>query len=97
MSDIIFTANQNFHNTCPIGKPYKHKVHYSLAKLNRAKPCVSVVDTFAVTTIHLVGRNVNSVEKKSTLNTYLLNQAIKYLRIDRSTKTPNTKLRLKGK
>ena len=29
MFDIIFTANQNFHNTFPIGKPYKYSVHYS--------------------------------------------------------------------
>ena len=29
MFDIIFTANQNFHNTFPMGKPYKYSVHYS--------------------------------------------------------------------
>ena len=31
---------------------------------NGAKLYMSVVDTFAVTSNHLVGRNVNSVEKK---------------------------------
>ena len=29
MFDIVFTANQNFHNTLPMGKPYKYNVHYS--------------------------------------------------------------------
>ena len=30
MFDITFMANQNFHNTFPMGKPYKYSVHYSL-------------------------------------------------------------------
>ena len=56
MFDIIFTANQNFHNTFPVGKLYKYSVHYSLFRTcNGAKPYVSVVDTFAVTNNHLVG------------------------------------------
>ena len=29
MLDIIFTVNQNFHNTFPMGKPYKYSVQYS--------------------------------------------------------------------
>ena len=29
MFDLIFKANQNFHNTFPIGKPYKYSVQYS--------------------------------------------------------------------
>ena len=29
MFDLIFTANQNFHNTFAMGKPYKYSVHYS--------------------------------------------------------------------
>ena len=53
MFDIIFTANQNFHNTFPMEKPYKYSVHYSQT-CNGAKPYVSVVDTFAVTNNHLV-------------------------------------------
>ena len=70
MFDIIFMANQIFHNTFPMEKPYKYSVHYSPFPnlCNGAKPHVSVVDTFAVTNNHLVGRNVNSVEKKSTFN-----------------------------
>ena len=70
MFDIIFTANQIFNNTFPMEKPYKYTV--SIRALSRtcngAKPYVPVVDTFAVTNNHLVGRNVNSVEKKSTFN-----------------------------
>ena len=26
--DIIFMANQKFHNTFPMGKPYNYSVHY---------------------------------------------------------------------
>ena len=56
MFDIIFMANQNFHNTFPMEKPYKYSVHYSLSRTcNGAKLYVSVVDTFAVTNNHLVG------------------------------------------
>ena len=29
MSDIIFTANQTFHHTFPMGEPLKYNVHYS--------------------------------------------------------------------
>ena len=72
MFDIIFTVNQNFHNTFPMEKPYKYTSTVSIRALSRtcngAKPYMSVVDTFAVTNNHLVGRNVNSVEKKSTFN-----------------------------
>ena len=28
MFDMIFTANQNFNNAFPMGKPYKYSVHY---------------------------------------------------------------------
>ena len=56
MFDIIFTANQNFHNTFPMGS---HISTVSITVLsqtcNGAKPYVSVVDTFAVTNNHLVG------------------------------------------
>ena len=56
MFDIIFTANQNFHNIFPMEKPYKYSVHYSLSQTcNGAKPYVYVVDTFAVTNNHRVG------------------------------------------
>ena len=56
MSDIIFMTNQNFHNTFPMGKPYKYSVHYIPSQTcNGAKPYVSDADTFAVTTNHLVG------------------------------------------
>ena len=62
MFDLIFTANQNFHNTFPMEKPYKYSVLSQTC--DGAKLYMSVVDTFAVTNNHLVGRNVNSVEKK---------------------------------
>ena len=56
MFDIIFTANQNFHNTFPMGS---HISTVSITALSRtcngAKPYVSVVDTFAVTNNHLIG------------------------------------------
>ena len=54
--DIIFMANQNFHNTFLWGS-YISTV--SITALSRtcdgAKPYVSVVDTFAATNNHLVG------------------------------------------
>ena len=69
MFDIIFMANKKIHNTFLWGS---HINTVSITALSRtcngAKPYVSVVDTFAVTNNHLVGRNVNSVEKKSTFN-----------------------------
>ena len=56
MLDIVFTANQNFHNTFPRGS---HKSTVSITALsqtcNGAKPYMSVVDTFVVTNNHLVG------------------------------------------
>ena len=56
MFGIVFTANQNFHNTFPTGNPYKCSVHYSPSQTcNGAKLYVSVVDTFAVANNHLVG------------------------------------------
>ena len=55
MSDIIFTANQNFHHTFPTRS---HKSTVSITALfrtcNGAKPYMPVVDTFAVTINHLV-------------------------------------------
>ena len=54
--DILFTANQNFHNTFPMGN---HISTMSITALSRtcngAKPYMSVVDTLAVTNNHLVG------------------------------------------
>ena len=56
MLDIIFTVNQNFHNTFPMGS---HISTVSITALSRtcngAKLYVSIVDTFAVTNNHLVG------------------------------------------
>ena len=56
MSDIIFMANQNFHNTFPMGS---HTSTVSITALSRTcdggKLYVSVVDTFAVIVDHLVG------------------------------------------
>ena len=55
MSDTIFTANQNFHHTFPMGS---HKTTAAIIALsqacNGAKVYMSVVDTLAVTTNHLV-------------------------------------------
>ena len=56
MFDIIFTANQNFHNTFPMGSHISTASITALSRTcNGAKPYVSVVDTFAVTNNHLVG------------------------------------------
>ena len=56
MFDIIFTANQNFHNTFSMGS---HTSTVSITAISRscngAEPYMSVVDTFAVTNNHLVG------------------------------------------
>ena len=56
MFDIIFTANQNFYNTFPVGS---HISTVSITALSQScygtKQYVSVVDTFAVTNNHLVG------------------------------------------
>ena len=56
MSDTIFMANQIFHHTFPVGS---HKSALFITVLsqtcNEAKPCMSVIGTFAVTTNHLVG------------------------------------------
>ena len=56
MFDIIFTANQNFHNTFPMGS---HISTVSITALSRtcngAKLYMPVVDTFAVTNNLLVG------------------------------------------
>ena len=69
MFEIIFMADQIF------TIHFLWRSHISTVSIralsrtcNGAKPYVSVVDTFAVTNNHLVGRNVNSVEKKSTFN-----------------------------
>ena len=55
MFDIVFMANQNFHNTFPMGS---HISTVSITALSRtcngAKPYMSVVDTFAVANNHLV-------------------------------------------
>ena len=57
MSDTIFMANQDFHDTFPIWGHHRGAV--SITALSRtcngAKPYMSVVNTFAVTTNHLVG------------------------------------------
>ena len=55
--DIIFTANQNFHNTFPMGMPYINAVSITalFQTCNGVKLYVSVIDTFAVTNNHLVG------------------------------------------
>ena len=56
MFDITFMANQNFHNTFPMGS---HINTVSITALSRAcngaKLYVSVVDTLAVTNNRLVG------------------------------------------
>ena len=59
MFDIIFMANQNFHNAFPMGKPFMSITALSRT-CNGAKPYVSV----SVTNNHLVGLNVNYAEKK---------------------------------
>ena len=56
MLDIIFTVNQNFHNTFPMESHISTVPNTALSQTcNGAKPYVSVVDTFAVTNNHLVG------------------------------------------
>ena len=52
MFSTIFMAKSSQYIS--YGKPYKYNIHYSRA-CNGAKPYVSVVDTFAVTSNHLVG------------------------------------------
>ena len=56
MSDVIFTANQKFCHTFPMGS---HKSTVFITELSQtcygAKPYMSVVDTFAVTTNLVVG------------------------------------------
>ena len=54
--DIIFTVNQNFDNTFPMGSHISTVSNTALSRTcNGAKPYVSVVDTFAVINNHLVG------------------------------------------
>ena len=56
MFDIIFMANQNVHNTFPMGSHISTVSITALSQTcNGAKPYVSVVDTFSVTNNHLVG------------------------------------------
>ena len=56
MFDVLFTINQNCHHTFPVGS---HKSTVSVTGLfqtcNTVKLYMSFVDTFAVTTNHLVG------------------------------------------
>ena len=57
MFDIIFTANQNFHNIYYLWGSHISTVSITALSetCNGAQPYVSVVDTFAVTNNHLVG------------------------------------------
>jgi len=64
MSNTMFTANQNLPHKFLIGKAIKCSVHY-----NEVKPHKSV-NTFSVTTVHLDGPNVVSLEPFSNFNSF---------------------------
>ena len=56
MFDIIFMANQNFHNTFPVGSHISTMSITATSQIcDGAKPYMSVVDIFVVINNHLVG------------------------------------------